>query len=104
MNCKRNQLAWIVVPPEQARGGIEQLNRRVVRTVELLPGFREPVWAVTPRQVVTITQDCRDPNGQVLHEGDTAVADGIPDAYLRPFDPNSAPEADQLVRELENLA
>lgn len=104
MNCKQGQLAWIVVPKGQAQRGIEQLNRRVVRTVELLPGFGVPVWEVTPKQVVTITQDCVDPNGQVLRAGDTAVADGIPDAYLRPFDPNSEPEAAPRVHALATLA
>lgn len=100
MNCKRDQLAWIVVPKGQNLRGIEQLNGRVVRTVTLLSGFPEPVWAVTPPQAVTITQDCKDPHGQVLHPGDTAVADGIPDSYLRPFDPNSEPEQTNGQREL----
>jgi hypothetical protein len=104
MNCKPNQLAWIVVPKEQAQRGIEQLNRRVVRTIALQPGFREPVWEVMPRMAVTITQDCVDPNGEVLRAGDTAVADGIPDAYLRPFDPNSEPEQAPEQRELVTLA
>lgn len=104
MNCKPGQLAWIVVPRQQAQRGVEQLNRRVVRTVELLPGFGVPVWEVTPRQVVTITQDCVDPKGQVLRAGDTAVADGIPDAYLRPFDPSSELEGAPRVRALETLA
>lgn len=104
MNCKPGQMAWIVVPKAQNLRGIEQLNGRVVRTVTLLPGFREPVWAVTPAQAVTITQPCVDPNGAVLHAGDTAVADGIPDSYLRPFDPNSEPKGELKARELEQTA
>jgi hypothetical protein len=104
MNCKPGQLAWIVVPKEQNLRGIEQLNGRVVRTVALLPCVGEPVWEVTPRQSVKMTQDSLDARGQVLRAGDTLVADGIPDSYLRPFDPNSEPEQISEQRELVTVA
>lgn len=99
MNCKPNQMAWIIVPKEQNMRGIEQLNGRVVRTIRLLPGMPYATWEVTPTQRITISQGFVDPHGVVLAPGDTGVCDGIPDHYLRPFDPDSEPEA--AVRELE---
>ena len=99
MNCKPDQMAWIVVPTNQNMRGIEQLNGRIVRTVRLLPDLPSATWEVTPTQRVTITRRSVDPRGVVLEAGDTCICDGIPDHYLRPFDPDSEPEA--IVRELE---
>jgi hypothetical protein len=92
MNCKPDQMAWIVVPPNQNLYGIEQLNGRIVRTVRLVDGYGLPAWEVTPKQWVTITKHSRDPSGQVLNPGDRAFCDAIPDHYLRPFDPKSEAE------------
>ncbi|MBX3588820.1 MAG: hypothetical protein KF796_19485 [Ramlibacter sp.] len=92
-------MAWIVVPKHQNLRGIEQLNGRIVRTIRLLPGMAMPTWEVTPGQRVQITQRSRDPHGVLLQPGDWAICDGIPDHYLRPFDPKSEPEV--IVRELE---
>jgi hypothetical protein len=104
MNCKPDQMAWIKVPPHQNLRGIEQLNGRIVRTVRLLECAAFPTWVVSPEQSVTITTPCRDPHGEVLLPGDRCVADGIPDHYLRPFDPDSEPLNEPASRELEHTA
>lgn len=91
MNCKPSQVALIVVPKRLRRNGLEQLEGRVVSTVRLLTGQTEPVWVVTPEQWVTITQPCHDAHGVKYAPGERVVAEGIPDAMLRPFDPESAP-------------
>ncbi|MCA0213108.1 MAG: hypothetical protein LCH79_08030 [Proteobacteria bacterium] len=99
MNCKPDQMAWIVVPKDQCRRGVEQLNGRIVRTIRLLPGAPVATWEVTPEQQVHFTARGVDPFGRVLEPGDIGVCEGIPDHYLRPFDPDSEPEP--VVRELE---
>jgi len=92
MNCKPHQLAWIVVPRHHHGSGIEQIDGHVVKTLLLLQGHSQPVWAVTPAQVVTFCRREVDDRGRALHPGETCTADGIPDAWLRPFDPRSAPQ------------
>jgi hypothetical protein len=104
MNCKPDQLAWIKVPKQFNSRGLEQLNGRIVRTVRLLAGQREPIWMVTPDQVITITAFCTDTNGTVFQPGERSTAEGIPDAFLRPFDPNSEPLNNPAARELERTA
>jgi hypothetical protein len=92
MNCKPNQLAWIVVPPHQARNGLEVLNRQVVCTKRLLPINDMPVWEVEPHLTVTWTRPGRDLTGRLVEPGDVLHVDGVPDYWLRPFDPDSAPK------------
>lgn len=102
MNCKPRQLAWIVVPPQHHGSGMEQIDGHVVQTLRLLQGHSQPVWEVTPTQVVTFRRRETDDRGQVLRPGETCTADGIPDAWLRPFDPLSAPR--ESIKVLELLA
>jgi hypothetical protein len=104
MNCKSDQMAWIVVPRSMRGSGLEQLDGHMVRTVALLPGYGEPIWAVTPRQTVIFKLPSIDRSGRHINPGDKLTADGIPDAYLRPFDPRGAPEALTTDRELEQPA
>jgi hypothetical protein len=102
MNCKKDQIAWIVVPRHYYGSGLEQLNNHVVKTLELIPGFPEPTWRVTPRQVVTFTAHTVDHSGKRIAAGETMWTDQIPDSFLRPFDPKSQPEPDVVTRELEH--
>lgn len=90
MNCRPNQLAWISVPPSHARGGIEQLDRQVVRTVRLQPRSDMPMWEITPQLSVTITGSYRHESGP-LRAGDRLDVTCMPDAWLRPFDDESIP-------------
>lgn len=90
MNCKPDQLAWIVVPKRLAHHGVEQLNGRVVRTVRLLSRQHRPVWEVDPQQYVTITRPGVNERGEFYSPGERVEAEGIPDELLRPFDPTSA--------------
>lgn len=100
MNCKPGQLAWIKVPPHFCRHGIEKLNNRVVKTEQLLPQYAEPMWRVTPPLIVEITGKCWDSKGNPMQPGDVGSPDGILDAWLRPFDPKSAPETETTEHEL----
>jgi hypothetical protein len=104
MNCKPDQLAWIVVPREYYGTGMEQLNNRVVRTVRLLSGYPGPTWEVTPHQYVTFSRPVTDHNGSNIEVGERRWSDGLPDRFLRPFDPNSEPLNEPASRELERTA
>jgi hypothetical protein len=104
MNCKSDQMAWIVVPREYQGTGVEVLDRRVVKTVVLVPGLGEPIWAVTPQQTVVLRIDGTDMRHRPVRRGETLTAEGIPDAWLRPFDPSSAPETMTTGREEEQPA
>lgn len=104
MNCKSQQLAWIKVPASYNNSGLQVLTNRVVRTQVLLPGFSEPIWDVDPPQTVTFTVNAVDECGQNIKAGDCLEAAGIPDAWLRPFDPDSAPEDVTQTDELEQPA
>lgn len=101
MNCKPHQLAWIRVPAFYNGTGIDALHNHVVQTKDLLPGYSEPTWVVSPPQSVVFSIKAIDGHGRPVHKGDRAVADGIPDAWLQPFDPKAAPEDETTVRELE---
>jgi hypothetical protein len=104
MNCKPDQMAWIVVPREYRGTGVDKLDRSIVKTLVLLPGLREPVWAVTPQQTVLLAIDGLDCRNRPVRRGETLAAEGIPDAWLRPFDPRSAPESLPALRDLEQTA
>ena len=101
MNCKPNQLAFVRVPAHYIGSGIEVLNNRVVRTVAMHSGSPADVWQVTPPQSVVIKIPAVDGKGMRLSPGEKLVVDGIPDAWLRPFDPASEPEADIHASEIE---
>ena len=92
MNCKPQQLAFIRVPASYNHTGLQVWHNRVVRTQLLLPGHNEPIWAVEPKQRVSLAIAGVDAQGRTVLPGELMEADGIPDAWLRPFDPDSAPE------------
>ncbi len=104
MNCKRDQLAWVVVPRQYRGTGLEQLNNHVVKTIQLAPGFPEPTWQVTPRQTVKFARDAVDQEGRLIRPGEERWTDTLPDSFLRPFDPDSTPKDELESRELENAA
>lgn len=104
MNCKPGQMAWIVVPREYHGTGMEALDGHMVKTLTLLPGYSVPVWDVTPPQRVVCKVHGRDYRGQRLAPGELLQAHGVPDAFLRPFDPRSAPPLAELQRELEKVS
>lgn len=101
MNCNPDQLAWINVPAWYNGSGIDQMQGHVVKTVRLLPVGGEPTWVVNPPQSIRFRMAGTDRFGKQTKPGDVLLADGIPDAWLRPFDPRSAPTADTAERELE---
>lgn len=103
MNCKPEQMAWISVPAKFTGTGMEQIHGHIVRTVRLQPNMCEVCWVVTPPQRVVITRYALDAEGRRLAPGEKLEADGIPDAWLRPFDPQSEPQPDAVTvcRELE---
>lgn len=102
MNCKPDQLAWIVVPRAYLGTGLEQIDGHVVKTVRMLNSLSVPVWVVTPTQTVTFRRFSIDDKGNTLLPGETGRAEGIPDSWLRPFDPEAAPR--ESIRVLELLA
>jgi hypothetical protein len=104
MNCKRDQLAWIVVPRQYDGTGMEQLNNRVVKTIELVAGFPEPTWRITPKQTVKFTRHTVDHSGASIQPGEMRWTDALPDSFLRPFDPNSSPLNDQFAHAREATA
>jgi hypothetical protein len=104
VNCKQDQLAWIKVPAEFECSGLGQLNNRIVKTVALDRQQAIPTWLITPPQQVCFALDVVDASGVTHRAGSVRETSFIPDAFLRPFDPNSAPETDDEVRELERTA
>lgn len=101
MNCQPQQLAWINVPAWYAGSGIEALQGHVVKTDRLLPYSGEPTWTVSPPQSIRFRMAGTDRFGKRTLPGDVLVADGIPDAWLRPFDPKAAPVDEAAPAELE---
>lgn len=101
MNCKPDQTAWIAVPVDLAGTGIEQIHGHIVRTIALAPAYTEPSWQVTPRPKVTLRVNGVDSLGRRRRAGEHLQAKVIPDAWLRPFDPLSAPSTETSARELE---
>jgi hypothetical protein len=104
MNCKPDQLAWIVVPRGYRGTGLEQLNNQVVKTLTLEPGYPEPIWNITPSVTVTFTAPAIDWSGRQIRPGETRSTSMLPDAFLRPFDPNSTPLNEPVSREVEHAA
>ncbi len=100
MKCKPNQMAWISVPTQFHGTGMEQIHGHVVRTVRLQSNMVELCWVVTPPQRVVITRYAFDAKGCRLEPGERLEADGIPDAWLRPFDPDSLPADEPVTQEL----
>lgn len=84
MNCKPDQLAWIKVPKEYARFGVEQLHNRVVR-VEASAWGPMPSWHIEPTQVVLLSGPIRDGCGTVGKAGETFEVRTLPDAWLVPL-------------------
>lgn len=99
MNCKPNQLAWIVVPRDQRPLGFDQIDGHVVTTEQLLSGFVEPTWRISPHQVITVRVYGRSTTGEVFCPGQSAVTAAIPDSWLRPFDPLAAPQMADIASE-----
>lgn len=91
MNCRPDQLAWIVVPREFQGSGVESLDGHVVRTLHLVAACEPPTWHVSPTLPVTIKNPSRAPSGELFMPGDRCICDALPDAWLRPFNPQSAP-------------
>lgn len=105
LNCKRDQLAWIVIPrtPANLALGLDQLQGNVVKTVCLHPDVpaNRAVWIVNPPQSVRIQRAATFMNG-CLRAGEVMNCTGIPDEYLRPFD--DIPPEDLQDLELEREA
>ena len=103
LNCKPGQRAWICVPnTEQARKvGLDQVHGHVVQTVKLHPGApaSESTWIVDPPQSCKVPGFIRSQIGVVV-PGTVLRFEGVPDAYLRPFDDFPPEELEQLQREL----
>jgi hypothetical protein len=95
MNCKENQLAWIVVPPIYHGTGVEEISGHVVKTVQLVSGHPEAMWRIDPPQWVTFRQPVRDFTARTIDAGDRRWSDILPDSWLRPFDAGSMPTRDE---------
>lgn len=102
MNCKQDQLAWINVPAWYNGSGIDEMQGHVVKAVRLLPFGGEATWVVSPAQSIRFRMAGTDRFGKRTVPGDVLLADGIPDAWLRPFDPKAEPadEGEPAVLEL----
>lgn len=100
MNCKPNQLAWIKVPANMNGSGMEALHNHVVRTVTLV-AMRPALWQVDPPQLMQLRAVGIDITGRVYRSGQRLIVEGIPDAWLQPFDPESDPSHEAHHDELE---
>jgi hypothetical protein len=103
LNCKPGQMAWIDMPRTRQNEvlGLTQLHGHVVKAVRLLapgPRFPNPTWEVEPPQAVRVAGPV--PACFKLQPGDSLVAEGIPDSWLRPFEDLPAEDIERLVREL----
>jgi hypothetical protein len=103
MNCKRHQLAFIKIPRCYVGTGLEQLNNRVVQTIEPVYGYPEAMWRVTPNQSTTFRLPVVDHSGRQLEPGKEYCTDTLPDSFLRPFNPDSKPSDEEITLDLEVL-
>ena len=79
MNCKKGDLAWVVVPPKSRNSAWgKRLHMAVVTCEELMcnPHDGAPMWKISPR--FTFPCDCGNPNH--VHE-----IEGVADKVLRPI-------------------
>lgn len=94
MNCRPNQLAWIVVPRGFCGGsGIEAINGQVVRTLAVVPGYEPLSWWIAPAPSFTLMARMTWLS-KLLNPGDQFTCVTLPDAWLRPFDPRSTPQGE----------
>lgn len=85
MNCAPEQMAWIKVPADFQRYGVEQLNNRFVCTKSLVPDQPMPTWYIDPPQAVRMTGPVKDARGTQAKPGEVFVFLSIPDAWLIPM-------------------